>query len=797
MNENLKAAQPVPTELDTLGPGCIAPAGATVTNTECPQLGSVASVVVNPVTAKVLPYLRPPTSLVTYIPNNPANPYIYDFSQPQNEYYNQERLDYTLSAHDSMFIRDTNDDASEPSNTNPGLTSPYFYSLLTSQANYATLQETHIFSPNVVNAARADFNLSKAQGNPVSNIGTNAQILPGELPGTFNVPGVTAGWTTNLNNAHELVWGGADDVSYTRGHHSIKFGVSFLHLTTGATFFSPYGSFSFLSVANFLTGNPYTYSFAAEPAFPVRYFSNVDIPIYFEDDIRATSRLTVNLGLRYEPATMPRESSDHETFLASPLTDASTTIGPLFAHNPSLRNIGPRVGLAWDVFGNGKTAVRSGFSELFDVNSWTQGIHDYADGDPPFTASIVPTFTGQAAAAYNLGLPVTGLPTDLSGTSTTPLPTPGQVVKPSITMYNYNFKQAAMYQWTLAVDQQLPWNSVLTLAYDGTRGLHLLREDGNIDLCPYQLVNGQFFFPAGPSGPTSSCATGVNPNFSSISLKDSNGDSIYHALQVTWNKRISQGVQVQTSYTWSKAIDNDQGSTGSGVEPLTEQYSYLDPGLARGLSATDVPQNLRVNLIYNLPNLVRSEGLKGKLANGWWVSSILAAQSGLPFDPLVGYNVDRSGPNGIGIDNMPDFVTAANLAAAQAINPSAQIYNPATVIEGNTAHWFNYNMFTVPAEGTEGDVGRGLLRGPGLLEWDASLVKDTKVGFLGEGGAVEFRAEFFNVINHENFGEPTANGGGGQEIFSTTGVLPNVGEITGLVNPNAEREIQFALKLMF
>jgi hypothetical protein len=179
------------------------------------------------------------------------------------------------------------------------------------------------------------------------------------------------------------------------------------------------------------------------------------------------------------------------------------------------------------------------------------------------------------------------------------------------------------------------------------------------------------------------------------------------------------------------------------------------------------------------------------------MSTILTAQSGLPFDPLVGFNTDRSGPNGTGIDNNVDIVTASNLAHAQTIDPLAQIYNPSTVIEGNPAQWFNPHMFTVPAYGSLGDAGRGLLRGPGLLEWDASLVKDTKVRFLGEAGAVEFRAEFFNVINHENFGEPTANGGGGNTLFSTAGPLTNAGQITGLVNPNAQREIQFALKVLF
>jgi hypothetical protein len=138
-------------------------------------------------------------------------------------------------------------------------------------------------------------------------------------------------------------------------------------------------------------------------------------------------------------------------------------------------------------------------------------------------------------------------------------------------------------------------------------------------------------------------------------------------------------------------------------------------------------------------------------------------------------------------------VTDANQAAALVHNPNAVVYNPSTVITGNPKQWYNPNMFTLPPAGTLGLEGRDSLRGPGLWNWDYSLMKDFKVGLLGEAGGVQFRAEFFNLLNHPNYALPS-----GLNVLASNGsVSPTAGQITALVNPNAEREIQFALKIIF
>jgi hypothetical protein len=208
--------------------------------------------------------------------------------------------------------------------------------------------------------------------------------------------------------------------------------------------------------------------------------------------------------------------------------------------------------------------------------------------------------------------------------------------------------------------------------------------------------------------------------------------------------------------------------------------------LDSGPSFFDVAHNFRFHALYRLPN-VRMEGFGAKLLNGWWVGSIVSAQTGYPFSVLVGGNPSNSGISEVHApaNDRASFVTSANLATA---GPDAVLYDAAKVIVGKPGEWFNPHMFTTAPAGHLGDTSRDILRGPGLINWDASIGKDATAKFLGESGMIQFRAEFFNFLNHPNYTLPC------QTIASgpcSPGLISNLSE------GSSPRDIQLALKVIF
>jgi hypothetical protein len=264
---------------------------------------------------------------------------------------------------------------------------------------------------------------------------------------------------------------------------------------------------------------------------------------------------------------------------------------------------------------------------------------------------------------------------------------------------------------------------------------------------------------------------------------------------------------------------------GLGVSPDVRHSDY-------GPACFDARHNLRFNLLYHFPNL-KSGGVLAKFANGWWMGNIVSVETGLPFSPIVATNRSNSANRGAAIDR-PNIGTAT--VAPGQVGPDGSVnttnvtfipYDPKTVITGNPNQWFNPLMFTVqpiqPCPGTNatpaimcstlGNVERGLLRGPGLGNWDFSLVKDTSLHMLGEQGAIQFRAEFFNILNRANFGTPGPAQGTGPTVFTgaysynpVTGIGTGLGSYsqapvagTGAVTwtTTTSRQIQFALKVIF
>jgi hypothetical protein len=314
-------------------------------------------------------------------------------------------------------------------------------------------------------------------------------------------------------------------------------------------------------------------------------------------------------------------------------------------------------------------------------------------------------------------------------------------------------------------------------------------------------------------------------------------DSWYNSLQLEVTKRVSHGLEFQGTYTWSQSLDTAQAQQysndcGINAPGSTHGVDPIFPIHDRGPSCTDQPHDLSLNILYHFPN-IKSGSLASKILQGWWIGNIVSIQSGLAFAPNVVGLISNSGVFAGDQGDRPNLVTAANLAAAKAVNPSAVVYNHSTIDAGGNANqWFNPNMFTLlgpnakakcddatdangnpidpvnPAGlvygdtthfnptcyfGYLGDAGRDMLRGPGLRTWDFSLGKDTPLRVLGEAAKVQFRAELFNILNHPNFGLPNGTIFAGN--VSNELPLGNAGQIT--YTNTTSRQIQFALKVIF
>jgi hypothetical protein len=380
-----------------------------------------------------------------------------------------------------------------------------------------------------------------------------------------------------------------------------------------------------------------------------------------------------------------------------------------------------------------------------------------------------------------------------TATGGTPITGLSPAVAPNLPQYADH--QPYLMQWNLSISRQLPGDMALNVAYVGTRGLHLWGQaDGNPCL-PEAFVNGvpNWANTAGPGGTPASCPLGRQmPNLSYDTDINTNQHSWYDGLQTTLQKKLGHGLELQTAYTYSKSLDTTQGAIFVAGQIQTQDYNL---NIDKGPSQFDTTHNLRVNALYHFHN-ISSDSFAAGFLKGWWMGNIITAQSGFAFSPSLGNNQSGSGQ-----------ANSQNDRASLGSN-----FNASSVIVGTPNEWFNPAMYEIQPAGYLGDAGRDSLRGPRLVSWDFSLVKDTRLRFLGEAGNLEFRAEFFNFLNYPNFGLPNnivALGSG-----TNTSAIPVTGPtiVNGVItNPGNEfpgaaeisntsvdsRDIQFALKLIF
>jgi Carboxypeptidase regulatory-like domain len=806
--------------------GCHGAAGAVITEAACPTLGLPpgSSVTIANTNAAALLSLYPN-------PNNGTNSYLFGPSTKVGVNYGQIRIDQNFSSSDTFFARYTIDSANVDSANNQGLpvssgtAFPEFRGGGRDLDQFITLSETHILSPRMSNTARLSFSRTNFGSFPINVGSLPAGLQPfiaGRPFGSFSITNLSPVGNGRLvgppDSLHiQNIYSFGDDLYYQRGKHSLRFGTLLNRFNQALTLPINFdGTASYTSFANFLKGIPLTYGGPLAGSEINRYFFYNTLGFYAQDDFHVTSRLTVNMGLRYEFMTTPWEANGRQYAIRNLTTDptvlpggelAAWIPGPIM-QNKTYRNFSPRFGFAWDVFGDGKTAIRGG-GIYYDIGNLGGAFFDEANGSYP---AILHSSTNPTNAVITF--PVT-LPTAASFLSSN--------LANNVSTVDYHAGQPYNIQYNLTVQRQLARNTAISVAYVGTRGVHLWEQIEGNPTIPTAVVNGVQYWsdsvPLCQLGAIPTCR--INPNFGSVITNNTVGVSRYNSLQVVVNKRLSSGLEAQAAYTFAHSLDTPIGQLvnsdcagapgmDTGVSSDARAYDY-------GPSCFDLRHNFRMSLLYHFPNL-RSNGLLSKFANGWWTGNIVSIQSGLPFTPLVASNRSNSGNLSIGADRVDintqaiaqgtvlanaeggDYVAAANFIP----------YNPRTVITGDPNEWFNPNMFhmqpMVPCPnnaalicGSLGNASRGILRGPSLGDWDFSLVKDTAVSLSGREASVEFRTEIFNILNHTNFGMPSS----GTVFNGVTSVLgayqqaplTGVGQITTLATTS--RQMQFALKLIF
>ncbi len=693
---------------------------------------------------------------------NPLNTIHEDFVNSRLDYYlnNKDRLSAILTVDTGHSIIP--------------LADPLFASGLRLSSLVGSLEETHTISPNILNTFRAGF--SRAGFNYTyaasATFPQDVSFVAGGQPGSISI---NSGLTAAGGNLNDGVWDRrnlytyTDEIQMNKGIHQISAGFWGQWVEDNEDLASRrLGMATFSNLTTFLQGTLVNFQVVPDHnALGWRSFFGAG---YVQDEMKLRPNLTLSLGLRYEFTTGWNENSGRAAnYIPDPngvLLTNPRVGNSAFTTNNATHLLGPRVGLAWDPFKNGKTAVRAGFGTYYSLID-----------DLSFLLSALPPYNGPATFTGSL-------PSLLPITTNVPVPPacgPG-VPTPCSTFAPQGIqpdaKTLTVEQWNLSVQQQLSSNMAFRVAYVGSHGYHgLLSVDPNT--IPPQICQSATGCAAGGTGATSIVPQGTqyipvspsrpNPYLSAGFFWYTEGNTSYNALQLDFTRRISRGLQLRLNYTWSKNLDMNSGLTvaQSNNQPQMAMNRF-DPRRDWGPSALNPPQEASLSGTYSLP-FGKSGGMfERRVIGGWQTNAIVTLLSGFPFTPVIGAN--RSGDGNIRNPDRPS------------LNPSFS----GPVILGNQGKWFNPQAFLLPVPGTWGNLGRGVYSGPGLAEVNFSVFKNIPIS---ERVNLQFRSEFFNLLNHMNLGTPNAT------VFSGSGPSPTAGQITTLAT--TPRQIQFGLKLIF
>ncbi|MEK7404155.1 MAG: hypothetical protein AAB225_03525, partial [Acidobacteriota bacterium] len=626
--------------------------------------------------------------------------------------------------------------------------------------------DTHVISPTVLNSFNFSYSdidrqqLSIVPGNKTWN------DFGARFTRTFSAE-APAGMHTTLDayfnafsrfplNHFRKNFQFSEMLSFTRGAHFLKVGGdarrSILDLQEyfrGDPYMRFRNTFTGDAAADFLLGRPTQVEQIAEDSNQPR---TTELAVFFQDDWKVSSRLTLNLGLRWDPYFPFTDRTDKFSQVRPGYRSSLFPTAPqniIFAGDPGaprslverkLWNLGPRFGFAIDPFGNGKNSIRGGYGIFY--SQIRQQAHNQISNNQPFAIKL--TIDNPPLGLDN-PYSETGNPFPFTSPRTKEEQSRYKFLTPmTMQQWNVNFRNAIIQQWNLNVQRQLFESYIATVAYVGSKGNHLYMTG--------ELNPGIY----GAPGRTLAERRPLYPTFSTIIDMASRGNSTYHSLQSSLNKRLTRGFTVLASYTWSKLIDDASTDGSTPANPFDFRQE-------KGPSDFDLTHRFVASYIWGLPRLAGAAPPVRHVLGGWETNGIVTFQSGRAFSVVSGRDNSASGVNG----DRADLVGPPQLDTGR---PRAQL----------VSEYFRKAAFAQNAPGTFGTSGRNILRGPGEATIDFGVVKNITVR---EGYRVQFRTEIFNLFNRVNLGNPNAN-----QSAATFATITSAG---------SPRVIQMALKFQY
>jgi hypothetical protein len=719
-----------------------------------------------------------------------------------------------------------------------GLAPDAFNSIAPTRVQLAGATWTYSMSPNKILDVR--FNWSRysqilAPNNKINPLSLGIDTGPLN-PADFGVPPVYASSVTYgnpggiqgypLSTRPTQTYDTSAKVSWMKGKHAFKFGGNYQYASTySLRNRARTGLISFQTdfetlIDQLLTGrlDQAGRSFGDTS----RHLYQPSVGLFFQDEWKVTPRVTVSYGLRWDlngalgegnkiesnflPCAAPEPTVCAPNGIANGLVQQQPGFSRLY--NLDYKDFGPRAGLAWDVFGNGKTALRVGYAMAYDVANFAAISAPYTFQGAragAFTNSDLGVFSVTASGGADASLPVLfqpfGSDTCYNPATNTPGTTPAFVCigpqagspDPSTPFQTFganptgtppfnifgtvpNLKTPRIQYYNATIQHELFRNNAITVSYLGSHGTNSLlnRSLNNRPVGCWDTENDVQLNTGNCARPFDSLyqLNGV-PNFNYIIQLTNDGYQRYNALQVTYRQREWHGLDTTLNFTWSNCLDTNSVSRG-GASTLPILENPYKPSSNQGPCDTDVRLNFNAAVVYDIPRLREA----GRLGEGWQIGSVVTALTGRPFTPLLSSSADQSGQ---------DLVYQRPNCSG--VKPVYQFSDPrsATITNADA-------IFSIPDPNTIGTCGRNSFRGPGFTQWDFNVIKTTK---LTERLSFQVRFEVFNLLNHPNFNSFPSSARVTSSSFSKYGQTPDIASGNPYLSQGGARAAQIGAKVIF